>query len=633
VSGSTDRPRLRTSAALAVLAAAGAVCALPGAARAATSVTLVASPSSLGAALSTAATESGAAVTIALAPGTYGPIAISGGSEQSLTLDGAGPGATQLSGAGSAQTVAVDTTSFDTTLENLSVVGGHASGSGGGDVELNSSAASPSLTLADDAVTGGSTSQNGGGIAVVAGTLKVEESLVADNTASGSGAGIEVSAGTLELLDSTLAANMGAALTTNATTLIYGSTIVGNSSGIAVAGGTTMTGASVLADNGGSDCASGSLGTDEGYNYTDDSSCTSPASTSTYNDHSLSLGALANNGGPTETAALASSSAGYDVVPSSATIPGDPNSGSFCSAADQRGMFRTQGPASDCSAGAYQFAPPVITGLSPRAALELGLPVTLSGYGFGDLSSVKFGGTVATIGAETNTQVTVDVPLALPLGSQPITVVNADGATSTAFAAIADPTFASAILVPGELKVPYSQTIAVAGGAGPFTFVQSAGALPAGLSLSSSGLLSGTPTKAGGSAFAVTITDANGANSQDVDLSLDIATPIISLRARPLDFASARAPVKLRCASAPCAGSVRLTETAQKKVDGHLRSTTVVLAAGAYTARAGQRTTAEITLTPQGAQLFRHHPRRARDETLIATVAGGTAATATVSVS
>jgi hypothetical protein len=330
---------------------------------------------------------------------------------------------------------------------------------------------------------------------------------------------------------------------------------------------------------------------------------------------------------------MARSSAGYDVVPSSATIPGDPNSGSFCSGADQRGLFRTQGPASDCSAGAYQFAPPVITGLSPRAVLDLGLPVTLSGYGFGDLSSVKFGGTVATIDAQTNTQVTVDVPLALPLGSQPITLVNADGTASTAFAAIADPTFASAILVPGELKVPYSQTIAVAGGAGPFTFVQSAGALPAGLSLSSSGLVSGTPTKAGGTAFAVTITDANGANSQNVDLSLDIATPIISLSARPLDFTGARAPVKLGCASAPCVGSVRLTETAQEKVDGHLRSTTVVLAAGAYTARAGQRTSAEITLTPEGAHLFRHHTKHARKETLIASVAGGTAATATVAVS
>jgi uncharacterized repeat protein (TIGR03803 family) len=56
----------------------------------------------------------------------------------------------------------------------------------------------------------------------------------------------------------------------------------------------------------------------------------------------------------------------------------------------------------------------------------------------------------------------------------------------------------------------YGQTLTASGGTGPYTFAVTAGSLPAGLSLSSAGVLSGTPTAAGSSAFTATATDSTG---------------------------------------------------------------------------------------------------------------------------
>ncbi|MEA2414636.1 MAG: hypothetical protein QOI58_1293 [Thermoanaerobaculia bacterium] len=65
-------------------------------------------------------------------------------------------------------------------------------------------------------------------------------------------------------------------------------------------------------------------------------------------------------------------------------------------------------------------------------------------------------------------------------------------------------------LPPGTTLFPYSQQITASGGAAPYTFTIAAGALPPGLVLSSSGLISGVPQQSG--IFNVTIraTDLNG---------------------------------------------------------------------------------------------------------------------------
>jgi CSLREA domain-containing protein len=66
------------------------------------------------------------------------------------------------------------------------------------------------------------------------------------------------------------------------------------------------------------------------------------------------LGALADNGGPTLTRAIAATSPARDAVPAS---------GAGCSAADQRGTVRPQGPA--CDVGAFEIAVPQPPGPGP----------------------------------------------------------------------------------------------------------------------------------------------------------------------------------------------------------------------------------------------------------------------------
>lgn len=70
------------------------------------------------------------------------------------------------------------------------------------------------------------------------------------------------------------------------------------------------------------------------------------------------------------------------------------------------------------------------------------------------------------------------------------------------------------VVAPAALPNPsggtaYSQTLSASGGTGPYTFAVTAGALPTGLTLSASGVLSGTPAASGTFNFTITATDNN----------------------------------------------------------------------------------------------------------------------------
>ena len=64
---------------------------------------------------------------------------------------------------------------------------------------------------------------------------------------------------------------------------------------------------------------------------------------------------------------------------------------------------------------------------------------------------------------------------------------------------------------------PFSQTLTSAGGLAPYTYSLQSGVLPAGLSLTSGGVLSGTPTQRGAYSFSVRSTDATAPTAQFVD--------------------------------------------------------------------------------------------------------------------
>lgn len=60
----------------------------------------------------------------------------------------------------------------------------------------------------------------------------------------------------------------------------------------------------------------------------------------------------------------------------------------------------------------------------------------------------------------------------------------------------------------GTLSTPYSQQLAATGGVSPYSWIVASGTLPAGLSLSTAGMISGTPTASGVFSFSVQASDA-----------------------------------------------------------------------------------------------------------------------------
>ena len=122
--------------------------------------------------------------------------------------------------------------------------------------------------------------------------------------------------------------------------------------------------------------------------------------------------------------------------------------------------------------------------------------------------------------------------------SVPITVTDSLGATASsniqvivnrAPAGGCSLTFStSATLTSGVVGSGYSQTIAATGGTSPYTYTLTSSSLPSGLSLSSGGAISGTPSAAGSYSFSVTATDASGATGVQT-FSLTIASSGSSL--------------------------------------------------------------------------------------------------------
>ncbi len=83
--------------------------------------------------------------------------------------------------------------------------------------------------------------------------------------------------------------------------------------------------------------------------------------------------------------------------------------------------------------------------------------------------------------------------------------------------------FSTKSLAGGTVGTAYSAAVAATGGAGTLTYALGSGSLPAGLSLSSAGAITGTPTKSGSSTVIVKATDAYGDTGTSVSLSIAIA--------------------------------------------------------------------------------------------------------------
>lgn len=86
--------------------------------------------------------------------------------------------------------------------------------------------------------------------------------------------------------------------------------------------------------------------------------------------------------------------------------------------------------------------------------------------------------------------------------------------------------FSTASLASATYNVAYTGAVTATGGAGTLSYKVSAGSLPAGLTLSSAGAITGTPTAAGTANFTVTASDAYGDSAQQ-NLSITVNYPAI----------------------------------------------------------------------------------------------------------
>jgi large repetitive protein len=103
-------------------------------------------------------------------------------------------------------------------------------------------------------------------------------------------------------------------------------------------------------------------------------------------------------------------------------------------------------------------------------------------------------------------------PTTLGASAQILTVDSAAGTSATQLSGTGDAVLTISPPPPlpiGACDVSYQETITATGGAAPYTFSVTSGALPPGLSMSpSTGVISGTPT-AGSYTFTITATDSS----------------------------------------------------------------------------------------------------------------------------
>ena len=142
--------------------------------------------------------------------------------------------------------------------------------------------------------------------------------------------------------------------------------------------------------------------------------------------------------------------------------------------------------------------------------------------------SVSSGTLPAGLSLNTGSGAITGTPTSAGSSSFTITATDGNGATGSRAYTVSIAVGISvspSSLAAGTVGIAYSQTISASGGTGSFTFSVTAGTLPAGLTLDSSGVLSGTPTTAATSSFTITATDSASATGSRT-YHVTIGTPV-----------------------------------------------------------------------------------------------------------
>ena len=295
------------------------------------------------------------------------------------------------------------------TIDGLTLTKGNGNGSSGGAI-FSSIAA---VTVSNSTFTDNQTADGNGGAIYANSAVTVTNSTFTNNRA-GSGGAIFADSG-VTVTNSTFAKNeagSGGALFAYGVVTVSNSTISGNTAtasggGIAVCGSSSVVlvyatvvansapdGANIagsacidqvgpalalddplvsfgsvvaLPQGGGENCSPGITDDPVGYNFSDDTSCAFSAATDKQDAGDPLLGALASNGGPTQTRLPQSGSPLIDAIPNANCGGGNTLAG-FAVTTDQRHLVRPEQSGGKCDIGAVEVQLPPEPAPTPAAA-------------------------------------------------------------------------------------------------------------------------------------------------------------------------------------------------------------------------------------------------------------------------
>jgi len=195
----------------------------------------------------------------------------------------------------------------------------------------------------------------------------------------------------------------------------------------------------------------------------------------------------------------------------------------------------SSGSASQAYTVPVGLAPPVIT----RATLSDGIKnstysqsVTTTGEAV--TYAVASGALPAGLTLNTSTGAITGTPTTVASYNFTVSATNSGGTTSKAYTVaikLAAPVITTASLTDGTKNTAYSQTITATGES--VTYAVSSGTLPAGLTLTSAGVLSGTPTTVANYSFTVSATNSGGTDSKAYAVAIKLAAPVITRTSLP----------------------------------------------------------------------------------------------------
>ncbi len=426
-----------------------------------------------------------------------------------------GPGFSGEGGGGICNVASLPGGGVSLAVSNSTFTDNRATGrSGGGIYNLSGTMTVTSSTLARNSTSG----FDGGGLYNFNGTLTVTNSTLSGNSASGGG-GIASSGGTVTMTNSTLSGNSttngnGGGIFNGGTLTVTNSTFSGNSGNIS---GLGSTGGGI--ENDGTLAVTNS--TFSGNSATGGGGIENYGGTLTVTNSTLAGNSVGSFGG----GGIANSNGGTvnltNTIIATNTAPTSPDISGAVVSQGHNLIGNTTGGSGFVASDLQNVNPLLDTlkdngGTTPlpdgshvmTRALLAGSPA----IGAGDSSVCN--STTAPPGAPVAGKDERGFPR--PATTCAIGAFEQQVATVTII-------LSPATLPNGAVGVAYSQTITASGGSGTgYSFALTAGTLPTGLTLTTAGLLSGTPSAAGAAIFTVTATDS-ALNSGSQQYTLTIA--------------------------------------------------------------------------------------------------------------